>query len=428
MHAKMIVYEGSLEESAAARPAASHEMPDFLSDVTSTAVEVGSSVDDSEKLSMTDSHQSTSSIFNETGSQGELNSEHITADEPTANGHLSSTGITDNVSASTSILNTIMEIARKHSSTQLDERRQSETKEGKTTHKSTRPISAPIRSSLSTGSYTLPSSLTQTELRKFREKRISLDEERQKRRANIKESARAALQYSRHRKSESLPRQYSSPLSKSLGSEEEFHSLHNRKSSSPAVVPGGTSPVKVAPESSPVHLNLRILSMDETLEASFNQMDEIWRQVESRSDDAPTLTELGGSLDRKTNGRQDSPVMRPTHTCSLSTSSGSGKANDQSWSKDAQEDEHVSRVRTNITIDAISPQEGVSSHAESSDHEIVAESDVEVTLDETLEAAPPLFHSTPIHSAPAATLNGILLETSQTEEPSVSVKGECVSV
>ena len=329
----------------------------------------------------------------------------------------------DNVSASTSILNTIMEIARKHSSTQLDGGRQSETKEGRTTHKNTRPISAPIRSSPSSGSCTLPSSLTQTELRKFREKRISLDEERQKRRANIKESARAALQYSRHRKSESLPRQYSSPLSKSLGSEEEFHSLHNRKSSSPAVVPGGTSPVKVAPESSPVHLNLRILSMDETLEASFNQMDEIWRQVESGSDDVPSLTELGGSLDNRTNGRQDSPVMRPTHTSSLSTSSGSGKASDQSWSKDAQEDDHVSPVRTNITVDTTSPQEGVSSHAESSDHEVVAESDVEVTLDETLEAAPPLFHSTPMHSAPAATLNGILLETTQTEEPSVSVKG-----
>ena len=419
MHAK-VVYEGALEEDASSK---TPDTPDFLSDVTSTAVEIGSSVDDSEKLSMTDSHRSTSSVFNEAGSRGELNSEH-TAGDPLAN--KSSATTAGNFSGSTSILDSIMEVANQRMDVQPREEESEESEQetkrrsAQSAQKTARPISAPIRSVPMGGSYTLPHSLTGGELKRLKEKRVSLGEEREKRRASIEEGTRAALQYVKHRKTESLPRQYrSSSLSQSLGSEEEFRGSHDRKSSSPAVV---FSPVKVAPETPPTPLNLRNMSIDETREASFNQMDEIWRQVESGSDDFQLLPDLESSFEAISNKRPHSPHSRPAHMSDFSTSSSSAKESDQSGSKEVLDDEQLSPVRTSgsITAGTISPpQGGLQHHSEPSDPEVITESDVEVSLDEP----PPQMQSTPIHGvAAAADTNEILMEASPRNDPSVNMK------
>ena len=165
-----------------------------------------------------------------------------------------------------------------------------------------RPMSAPNRSSSSgtisgrKSSSTLPH-VTGTEFR-MREKRMSLDVERQKRILNIHESARAALQYSANRRSskaDSLPRDSrSGSLTHSIlstGSEEDIpHSnTRYRKSSSPTFIsppPLGNSSIasNSANDGVSTPLNLRHLSIDETKEASLTQMDEIWRQVEAIAD------------------------------------------------------------------------------------------------------------------------------------------------
>lgn len=166
-----------------------------------------------------------------------------------------------------------------------------------------RPKSAPNRS-ISTGSVgtkfsTLPCSVAGLE--KLREKRKSLDEERQRRTVNIQESTRAALQYSAKRKdsrSETLPRDSRSCSIESTSSNNDITgvaNLHFRKSSSPAV----NSPRHESSDASslsPHHkssnasdtilntsLNLRHLSIEQTREASLTQMDEIWKQVEATS-------------------------------------------------------------------------------------------------------------------------------------------------
>ena len=435
MHAK-VVYEGALEVDATPK---TPDTPDFLSDVTSTAVEIGSSVDDSEKLSMTDSHRSMSSVFNEAGSHGELNTEHTAAAESVASGRLLSAGdplasksTARSFSGSTSILNSIMEVANRRTDVQPGEAEPEQETEKTTTqsaHRNSRPISAPIRSVPTGGSYTLPHNLTGEELRRLKEKRVSLDEEREKRRASIEEGARAALQYVKHRKTESLPRQYrSSSLNRSLGSEEDFHSSHDRKSSSPAAIFGVTSPVKVAPETPPTPLNLRNMSIDETREASFNQMDEIWRQVESGSDDFQLLPDLESSFEAISNKRPHSPHLRPAHMSDFSTSSSSAKESDQSGSKDVLDNEQLSPVHTSssITAGTTSPPQGeLQHHSEPSDPELITESDVEVSLDE----APPQMQSTPIHGVTAAvdTANGTLMAVSAKNDHSVNLKRKCAA-
>lgn len=180
------------------------------------------------------------------------------------------------------------------------------------TSNSRRPLSAPNRS-ISAGaigrnlqnSTTLPTASSGMSTgNRLREKRKSLDVERQRRIANIQEGARAAMHYSAKRRnsrpealprdSKSLPRDSrSASLTHSIvstSSDNDLsgsgHLLNFRKSSSPAMtVPQHESSNSNASDtSSSTPLNLRHLSIDETREASLTQMDEIWRQVEAIGD------------------------------------------------------------------------------------------------------------------------------------------------
>ena len=162
------------------------DIPDFLSDINSTAVEVGS---DCEKLSISDSHKSTPS---EVGSRDELN----TGTAGAASGSSSSrTGNSD--WGETSLVDSVLAVARRHTTSESE--KQESDSQTQSRGRGKRPVSAPAKGgrSLSVGkgmSRTLPPNMSRSELWKTREKRTSLDEERQRRRANIQESARAALQ------------------------------------------------------------------------------------------------------------------------------------------------------------------------------------------------------------------------------------------
>ena len=173
---------------------------------------------------------------------------------------------------------------------------------GSLDHSRGRPMSAPNRSASTSGIKS--SVLSHNVMEKSggkREKRKSLDVERQRRVMNIQEGARVALQYSAKRhstKSDSLPRESrSSSLTHSIlsmDSDEDVQSSSNtriRKFSSPAF----KSPLHNARSSSiggsdgvSTPLNLRHLSIDQTREASLTQMDEIWRQVEAINEFRPS--------------------------------------------------------------------------------------------------------------------------------------------
>lgn len=187
-------------------------------------------------------------------------------------------------------------------------------------HGTGRPMSAPTRSAATTGA-NQPSST-----QKLKEKRKSLDMERQRRLTNIQESTRAALQYSAQRrtsKAETLPRDSrSASLSHSMISTASDNDISAsaapHKSSPPAV----SSPLHESYFSSPRHrstasntsdstvstpLNLQRLSIDQTREASLTQMDEIWRQVEAIGDKP---SERGGAA---TLTLADAPGSSTTH-------------------------------------------------------------------------------------------------------------------
>lgn len=148
---------------------------------------------------------------------------------------------------------------------------------------------------------TTPTS-TAAEWLAMKEKRQSLDIERQNRMASIMESTQAAMKYSASRKSESLPREVrSSSLSHALmstGQPTNDGSSNGtgtkfRKTSSPIIQAVTTAVSSTAAGTADSResitvvspLNLRHLSIDDTKQASLTQMDEIWKEVEEASTD-----------------------------------------------------------------------------------------------------------------------------------------------
>lgn len=179
--------------------------------------------------------------------------------------------------------------------------------------KEPRPSSAPTRamsdsrlpplSLSSSSSYSSDS----PNLLKIRNRRTSTEDEKQKRLANIAESARVAQTFitelHRSKKIESLPRglqlqhSRSHSGSKSVGSEEEL--LGSASASS--IFMKNTATDRPTDLSSPSpSLNLNNLSMDETRKASVNEMEEIWKLVENESGGSSTSVDTsvsaGGSV------------------------------------------------------------------------------------------------------------------------------------
>ena len=194
LHAKMVMFEGSgvNEEHKG-------DVPDFLSDINSTAVEVGSSACDSvsEKLSFTESHRSMSSVYNDMGSHAELNTERVgEVSETLERGN--TTSADDTESEQFSIMESILAVARRHSESfsKLEGKEHTPVEPRHPTTRSDRPISAPSRRPASSGaiqvgsSHTLPPRMSGSQLK---EKRASVDVERLRRRANIEVGAQAAM-------------------------------------------------------------------------------------------------------------------------------------------------------------------------------------------------------------------------------------------
>ncbi len=181
------------------------DVPDFLSDANSLAVEIGSSMDAesvSEKLSFTGSHRSVSSLGNEVDGSSEQHGEG--GRSKTDDSGLLATSNTEDTS---SIMDSILAVARRHSESQdrKDSDAAPETPPAALSTRSIRPISAPAKArSVSAGdvglggrSRTLPSNVSVSELRKLvANKRVSQEEERRQRRVTIEEGAMAALKVS----------------------------------------------------------------------------------------------------------------------------------------------------------------------------------------------------------------------------------------
>ena len=176
LHAKMsnVVYnagESTLEEKDTA---------DFLSDIASTSVEIGSSLGDADKLSFCESQRSASSFQNAATSHPELDS-------------TISPGLDSDLQED-SLVDSVLAVAKRHSDlhpspvTSLDK--------AVSYHKPTRPLSAP--SSRHPGFTIAVAGISQTlHSGTSQDRKITIDEERQRRRSNIEESARAAINVSR---------------------------------------------------------------------------------------------------------------------------------------------------------------------------------------------------------------------------------------
>lgn len=202
MHARMVVCKEPTPE-VENKDQKEGSIPDFLSDVNSTAVEIGSSVDDFEKLSVSDSHRSMSSEIIEVGSHGDLHGENAESAGKGTSGSV----VTRQAKSSAeefSIVDSVLAVAKRHSQLSSSSKEDSCSPERTpATVKSSRPVSAPTSTrtgrSVSTsvihseGSRTLPSLVSPSELKKYKEKRTSLYE-REKRRANIEQSTWVALQ------------------------------------------------------------------------------------------------------------------------------------------------------------------------------------------------------------------------------------------
>ena len=151
-------------------------------------------------------------------------------------------------------------------------------------HQNSRPNSAPH---CSRAAVNVPSNTANIRVSATKEKRKSLDFERQKRKMNIQESARAAMQYSatwKTTKTDSLPRDARASsvgeFSLSTGSEEgEAHTAAGINTTS--TTSNATSPHSRRGSVTNTPLNLRHLSIDQTKEASLTQMCEIWKEVEA---------------------------------------------------------------------------------------------------------------------------------------------------
>lgn len=268
------------------------EKSDF-SDFNSIAVEIGSSMDSltSSKVSLTASHQSAVSLAlsqrsassSAVGSHGELHA-HIHKGDPRHHKQQSDDSFITSVLAPSHPLSCEM-------------------RDLGVPAKRPRPGSAPSRA---TSDSILPphsSSFSSyaTDSLKIRNRRTSSEDERQKRLANIAESARAARMLTANRNAKSLPRERHHQHSrnhlgsKSFGSEEEL-----LESTSPSNgLLKDTVTVQPTDSGSPSpSFNLNNLSIDETREASLNEMEEIWKLVENESEGSSTSmdTSVGGSI------------------------------------------------------------------------------------------------------------------------------------
>lgn len=221
--------------------------------------------------------------------------------------------------------------------------------DGAPTRSGTRPMSAPHRTTMAatsglagsgretSGGQGLPD--YSVEAGRLREKRKSLDIERQRRLMNIQESARAAMQYSAQRqssnstsKAETLPRDSrtsasssATSLGRSVLSAASDNDLPTvaaahlppyrllEKSSSPSSSSSSSSSPHHATSTTPRHqptaaaasseatpttttpLNLQHLSMEQTREACLTQMDEIWKQVEAIGGNTAPSNRGGGA-------------------------------------------------------------------------------------------------------------------------------------
>lgn len=174
------------------------------------------------------------------------------------------------VSRKSSFLNSIMQVADKH------------------TTKASRPLSAPSRSSssitMTRGSFTtLPSQFNGSELRLLREKQRSENIERQKRRANIEQSARAAFQYSARRqslKTMSLPRDHeSATLLATLVASSKSEEDSIMKSSATFMGSNSSSACCEDENSPPGHPISVKSSMNEDKEASVIKTDQLQHHI-----------------------------------------------------------------------------------------------------------------------------------------------------
>lgn len=294
------------------------DFPDF----NSIAVEIGSSMDSlsSSKVSLTASQQSAVSLAlsqrsvssSALGSHGEL---HANIHKGDPRHHKQQSGD----SFITSVL------APSHSGN-------SEVKDLGVPRKRIRPGSAPSRA---TSDSTLPPPLSSsfssyaTDSLKFRNRRTSAEDERQKRLANIAESARAARMLTANRNAKSLPRErhhqhsHNHLGSKSVGSEEEL--LESTSASN--VMLKDTVTVQPTDSGSPSpSFNLNNLSIDETREASVNKMEEIWKLVENESGGSSTsmdtTTSVGGTSGRGPPSIALERHLSPQHMASKSNRGG----------------------------------------------------------------------------------------------------------
>ena len=284
-----------------------------LSDLNSMAVEVGSSLDSlsSSKLSIAHSHRSVSSSA-------------LGSRELHAQFHRDSSESHQKQKSDDSFITSVL--AASHG--------RGERESGITGTRGARPGSAPTRATSdsliplppsSTPSSSSSSSTEVPKLHRLRDRKISVEDERQKRLANIAESTRAALTFSamhKSKKSESLPRDQRFG-SKSVGSEEELLgiSLQSKPPSSPAAT--------MSSPSSP--FNLRNMSIDETRKASMNEMEEIWKLVENESGGSSTSLNIsatgGGEGGAGMGGRRPPSIaleshFSPRHVFSGATDSG----------------------------------------------------------------------------------------------------------
>ena len=269
-----------------------------LSDFSSIAVEIGSSMDSlsSSQFSVATTHQSSSSLApsqrsvssSAIGSHGEL---HAPVPGRGLRHHKKQ-------QSGDSFIDSVLAPSHMDRSNEPMTHGLSSVLKG-------RPTSAPTRA---TSDSVLPSPYTSDSpnLLKIRSRRSSGEDKRQQRLANIAESARAAMTYTaihRSKKTESLPRDsnqlrhwHSHSGSKSVGSEEELLgsspssvSILGRGSSAAAATTADDA--KMITTGSPSgSFNLHSLSIDETRKASMTEMEEIWKLVENESGSSSTTS------------------------------------------------------------------------------------------------------------------------------------------
>ena len=224
--------------------------------------------------------------------------------------------------------------------------------QGVTSTKCGRPFSAPTRATSDSG---LPSpyATDSPTMLKIRSRRTSGEDKRQRRLANIAESARAAMTYTaihRSKKTESLPRDHyqlhhhwrSHSGSKSVGSEDE---LLGSSPSSVSILGKGSAPAAPTDETktfttgSPSgSLNLHSLSIDETRKASMTEMEEIWKLVENESGSSSTTSVdtsgegVAGSSGG--GGRRLPSIALESHLSPQHTASGKGNGDSPVFEED----------------------------------------------------------------------------------------------